>query len=102
MGPDAWVVCIRSAPVEPDSREMLELVLAGASLDIELVVVFSGPGSEHLVGEAFGPWRQLVDFDLARLLVRPGGASTPPPGVREVTDADIDSLCRSVAGVLEL
>lgn len=102
MKAEVWVVRIRTAPAEPCSREMLELVLAGASLELDLVVVFSGPGAGHLQADAFAQWRQLIDFDLAPVLVEGGPGTTPACGVREVTAGEVDRLCQSAAGVLEL
>lgn len=98
----AWVIVVACEPSDPDSREMLELVLAGATLELELVVVFEGLGREHLEPDAFGPWRQLIDFDLAVLRVRRPRSVLIPSGVTAIETEEFDSLCRASAGVLRL
>ncbi len=67
MRSDAWVIHIALHPDETVSAEMLDLVMAGASLDLPLVVLFSGGGRDHLRGGWASRWRQLTDFGLARL-----------------------------------
>jgi hypothetical protein len=62
-----WLVVVSAEPAEPDGREMLELVLAGASLELPLAVLFQGAGCRHLVGETARGWRQLVDYEMAAL-----------------------------------
>lgn len=49
-------------PIEP-----LELVLAGGVLEVDLDVLFCGPGREHLGPATRPPWMQIVDFDMGRL-----------------------------------
>ncbi len=54
--------------VAPDGfseRELLEMALAAASLDVDLAVLFTGPGVEQLKGDSWRGWRQLLDHDLA-------------------------------------
>jgi len=63
----SFLIRVRLAPTESEAREVLELALAGASLDVDLVVVFEGPGCGFLAPPWARGWRQLVDFDLARL-----------------------------------
>jgi len=83
------------APRAPQAREVLELVLAGASLDIDLAVVFEGPGCGFLAEPWARGWQQLVDFDLARLYYRgPGRSSEPPACPAERIGLDfLDQLC---------
>jgi hypothetical protein len=102
MSAEGWVIVVGLPPSEPESREMLELVLAGATLDVELVVVFDGAGCGHLEPDAFAPWRQLVDFDLADLRARAPGTELLPGGVTAIEDAAFDDLCRKARGVLRL
>lgn len=97
-----WVVVVGAAPQEPDSREMLELVLAGATLELELVVVFDGAGCDHLEPEAIAPWRQLIDFDLADLRARRPATTLLPAGISPLGDPEFDAMCRDAAGVLRL
>lgn len=99
---DPWVIVVAVAPSEPDSREMLELVLAGATLEVDMAVVFEGPGLAHLEPEAIGPWRQLIDFDLAEIRARQPASSLLPVGVSAIDDRQFRILCRDAAGVLKL
>ena len=102
MTAEHWVIVVDAAPQEPDSREMLELVLAGATLEVDLVVVFEGAGCGHLEPEAIAPWRQLIDFDLARLRALAPGSELVPAGVSIIGEGQFDALCREAAGVLRL
>lgn len=103
MSGDTWVIVIGAAPSEPDSREMLELVLAGATLDCPMVVVFRGAGAAHLEHRRFEPWQQLVDFSLAEVFVdRSDAPVLPPRGVRTMDAEFYERLCREAVGVLEL
>ena len=102
MPSSAWVLIVAQPPAEPDSREMLELVLAGATLEIELIVVFDGAGAEHLEPEPFAPWRQLVDFDLADLRARGAAPGLLPAGVDRLDDAGLERLLDDARGVLKL
>ncbi len=98
-----WLIVISTAPAEPDSREMLELVLAGAALDCPLAVVFFGPGVAHLEPECFRPWRQLIDFDLARVyLASLDPSMLLPPGVEMLDQSGLAALQESARGVMEL
>lgn len=102
MADRKWVIVVGAAPAEPGSREMLELVLAGATLELGLVVIFEGAGRDHLEPELFGPWRQLIDFQLAELRVRHPRSSLIPAGVNAMEDDEFETLCRVAAGVLNL
>lgn len=103
MSSEPWVVVIDSAPDEAGSREMLELVLAGATLEVELVVVFQGAALELFEPERFQPWRQLVDHQLATLYGRRRRADGElPTGVAPLSDSGFERLCGSAAGVLPL
>ncbi|WP_376691556.1 hypothetical protein [Wenzhouxiangella sp. EGI_FJ10409] len=99
---EPWVIVVSEAPSEPGSREMLELVLAGATLEVEMVVVFEGEGLGHLEPEPFAPWRQLIDFDLAGLRARQPASTLMPAGVSAVSRPAFEALCREAAGVLRL
>jgi len=102
MASKAWVIVIGVAPQEPDSREMLELVLAGATLEIDMVVVFEAAGCRHLEPDAIAPWRQLIDFELADLRARISGSALLPAGVSAIGKDEFQTLCRNSAGVLRL
>lgn len=62
-----WLVVVSAAPADRNDREILELVLAGASLELPLAVLFRDQGCQHLSGGPARGWRQLVDYDLADL-----------------------------------
>lgn len=102
MPGESWVVVVAVAPEETASREMLELVLAGATLELDMVVVFEGAGCGHLEPEAIAPWRQLIDFDLAELRARRPESSLMPYGVAALDERGFERLCRDAAGVLRL
>lgn len=103
MSASRWVIVVAASPSEPGSREMLELVLAAAALEVGLAVVFRGPGVGHLEVEQFRSWRQLIDFGLAQVFVcagdRPG---LRPVGVTEIGHDEFQQLCNRSDGVLRL
>lgn len=95
MAAEEWVVAISHAPDRPDSEEMLELVLAGASLELDIRVVFCGAGVEHLVGETARPWRQLTDLGLASVWFESGCLGSRSPaidGAREASRSEISRM----------
>lgn len=49
-------------------RERLELVLAAASLDLDVIVAFEGDALANLTGEDLRGWGQLRDHGLARMV----------------------------------
>jgi hypothetical protein len=102
MSNEPWVIIVGTEPREPDSREMLELILAGATLEVEMVVVFEGAGCAHLEPEVFAPWRQLVDFELAGVHARRPSGTLLPSGVSTIDDVALERCCRDSAGVLRL
>lgn len=102
MTVEAWVIVVGAEPAEPGSREMLELILAGATLELNLVVVFQGRGCAHLEPDVFAPWRQLIDFDLAEIRARRSRSALIPSGVTAIEEDELERLCRDAAGVLRL
>lgn len=58
---------IEAAPDGFSERELLEMALAAASLELDLVLVFAGPGLDQVTGQGARAWRQFVDHELARL-----------------------------------
>jgi len=103
MSERPWLIRITSPPAEPDSREMLELVLAGASLDVPLVVVFAGDGRRHLDEAAFAAWRQLVDFGLAKVVAEgEAGPAGLPERVEVMTRGQLEALELEAAGAMAL
>ncbi len=99
---DPWVVRIDSVPSEPDSRERLEMVLAGVSLDLPITLVFTGEGRQHLVGGWGRQWRQLVDFDLARVHVLGDGDLESELPVEVLDEEGLERLTAGARGVLVL
>lgn len=103
MTAEAWVIVVRSAPDDPGSSEMLELVLAGATLELDLAVVFAGAGNGHLHPGAFAPWRQLLDYSLAAVhSTGRRSAAILPGGVSELSQAAFERVCRSARAVVTL
>ncbi len=60
-----FVMEIETAPDGFSQRELLEMALAAASLELDLIVVFAGPGLDQILGQSAVGWRQLVDHELA-------------------------------------
>lgn len=55
-------------PVDDRDRlESLEPVLAAATLELDIDVLFRGAGAGHLAGPGSERWSQVIDFDLGRL-----------------------------------
>lgn len=67
MTTESFILRIGHRPNEREARELLEVVLAGASLNLDLDVLFQGAAAAFLEDEAAAQWRQLLDHDLARI-----------------------------------
>jgi hypothetical protein len=67
MSDAGFIIRVGAVRDEADSMEMLEVVLAGASLELDLAVLFEDRGLACLGGSLGRPWNQLADHDLARL-----------------------------------
>ncbi len=67
----AYGVMIAYAPSSADRDSLLEWVLAGATLDLDLVVAFAGDGASELEDEAAKRWAQVKDHDLAKVVTEP-------------------------------
>lgn len=104
MAAERWLITISATPDRADGREMLELVLAGASLDLAIDVVFCGPGAGYLYGEPARPWRQLTDHRLAGLWYRRDEVATVPdlPGARALEPRELARMKQRARAVLEL
>lgn len=92
---------LSDCPSADESREVLELVLAAASLDFKLELVVEG-GALALVTPSMLPgWQQLLDEELADVIlsVPPGWHGAVPPGARVV---DIQSVPVLPASAIEL
>lgn len=91
-------ITVAALPEPSDRRELLELVLAAASLDLCFEVVLLGSACRLLSGPDAAAWCQLVEMDLAELWIeadawaRGNGAQGAgmPDGVRPL-DSDSSS-----------
>lgn len=85
MAERRYRVTVAACPEPSDHRELLELVLAAASLDLRLDVVLLGSACALLSGADAAGWRQLVDMGLAELWIEDeawaGAHVDPNPGV---------------------
>ena len=69
-------------PDPDDRRELLELVLAAASLEVPVKVLLSGNAIDLFCLPSTAAWQQLIDQDLAVVGVPgPWGGMALPPGV---------------------
>lgn len=94
MSARKFLVRIRSTPDEVESMEALELILAGASLEANLTVLFEGLAIDHLRAPWAPKWQQLTDFNLARLWVRceHGESAVCDLPVRRVSSDELENL----------
>jgi hypothetical protein len=97
--PGGLLLRMSRAMAQFEARDCLELVLAAASLDLDLVVWFEGAGLSLLEGPEARGWLQLLDHGLARLVVardqfRPG---LPP----EPLEADALNRCLAERTLVE-
>lgn len=92
MSERGFLIEIATAPAEQAGRELLELVLAAASLDIDLVVLFRDHGLAYLDARWSQGWRQLLDHELATVCcLAPAGQQTLP-GLLELEQSELDRL----------
>lgn len=85
---------IERTPVEAERRDLLEIILAAASLDLELELLLL-PAALGLLWPSMNPgWRQLLDHDLARIIqvCPPDFVGTLPPGVRTLSAEQLPPL----------
>lgn len=77
-GDGAYLLEIGFAPDGPrQAEEAIEWLLAAASLDLDVNVLFSADGLAHLRGDFARGWRQFIDFGLAGLYAETGRAAGP-------------------------
>ncbi|MCC5863496.1 MAG: hypothetical protein JJU31_00050 [Wenzhouxiangella sp.] len=92
MSERGFLIEIATAPAELAGRELLELVLAAASLDVDLVVLFRNHGLAYLEARWNQGWRQLLDHELATVCcLAPAGEKTLP-GLLELEQPALDRL----------
>lgn len=77
-----FVIEVDGLPEPADRSELLELILAAASLEVPVSVLLRGNAAELLTLPSTRAWRQLIDQGLADVGV-PGPPAGPalPPGV---------------------
>ncbi len=98
-----WLVRVALPACPRWQRELLELVLAGASLDLPLSVCFEGPGLVRLRGQTASAWAQLADQGLAAMLACPHDAdSAELPAFVEPIDAADREARVGQSGVLRV
>ena len=89
-----YLIEVAESLSDQGARELLELILAAASLDLSLTVLCSGSARAMLEGPGAGRWRQLVEQDLAVLIWaatdEDPGAS--PAGLPCLAGAALDAL----------
>jgi len=84
-GDGGYLLEIAFAPDSPrQAEETVEWLLAAASLELDVRVLFSAGGLAHLRGEFAPAWRQFIDFDLAGLYAQTGNRVDP---------LDVDARC---------
>lgn len=87
-------IVVARLPTPNDRRELLELVLAAASLDLRVQVVLRGDAGQLLAPGADSGWWQLLDEGLAEVLVEcsPDDAAGLPAGALPVRFGGLGAL----------
>lgn len=67
----AWLLSYRGDQTAMARREALELVMAGASLDLDLIVFFEAAALASFQPEDLAAWSQLGEQELAGLIADP-------------------------------
>lgn len=88
-----FLFTIPARPADGDARELLELILAATSLELPLMVVFSGDGTRLLTGAGAPAWLQLAEQGLADLAVLEDGSRLAglPDSVRRLDTAGLEA-----------
>lgn len=97
MAERRFVVPVERCPDRSESGELLELVLAAASLELDLTVWLRGTALGVLTGPDRHGWQQLIDHDLARVCASDcpdGSHGAIPDGVELLDPADVLELER--------
>ena len=66
----AWGLMVAHAPDQADRQSLLELALAAAVLELDVVVGFGPAATEELSGETGQRWAQLTDHRLAGIITQ--------------------------------
>lgn len=94
MSARSYRLRIGALPAPDDRRELLELVLAAASLEIDLQVLLTGDALELLWPQMDPAWQQVLDQRLARIMLQApaGWAGTAPAGVEVLVGDQLPAL----------
>ena len=95
MNERRFLIRIDGCPEPEDEQELLELVLAAASLELDLVVCLHGLAVHLLTEAGHSAWAQLVEQDLARVAVstaRAGLDGVLPDRVESLSDIEMTHL----------
>lgn len=77
-----FLIEVGELPDPADRRELLELVLAAASIDLSVTVLLRGAAADLLTLSSTRAWRQLIDQELASVGVAgPWDGNALPAGV---------------------
>lgn len=83
--------------------EALEIILAAAALELSPVVVLHGPAMAFAQGPESRRWRQLIDFELARLVTTESLTRWPDAlPVQEVDADDVEQMRDNARNILTL
>ncbi|MGY6589067.1 MAG: hypothetical protein ACXIUB_12360 [Wenzhouxiangella sp.] len=91
QGGDAWLLRYRGDESALARREALELVMAGASLDLDLTVVLEPSAWGAFSDQDWQGWQQLLDHQLANLVCRAGPGDAIPPGLARCPASALDA-----------
>lgn len=97
----SYRLVLAGLPMLEDRRELLELVLAAVSLDLDVQLLLQGEALGLLWPKIDAGWQQLLDEQFAEILVCPpaGWAGNAPTGVRVL---DADAVPELPLGAIEL
>lgn len=97
MAERRFAVVVEACPDPAESVEVLELILAAASLELSLTVVLCGDAADLLSAPETRSWQQLIEHDLAEVFVSgETGADRPlPPGAKRLSRAELQVLERT-------
>jgi len=87
----SYRIVIADLPDAEDRRDLLELVLAAASLDLRVQLLLLGRAHELLTSADDSAWRQLLDHGLAEVLIcrSRGCIGTVADGARLLTSESL-------------
>lgn len=85
------------------SLEALEMILAAAALEFSVIVLLRGPAMKFVQGPESRRWRQLIDFELARLVTTEPVAQWPDAlPVEQMDAAAVEQMRENARNILTL